>query len=73
MPSVRDRRSSHPGSPLGRGPGVGGVGSVFAVTKEKYAPKASVSPARSSSPFSADAFEGRPMTPWTRYSRPFRG
>lgn len=39
------------------------VGSVFAVTKEKYAPKASVSPARSSFPFSADAFEGRPMTP----------
>lgn len=38
-------------------------GSVFSVSSEKYAPKASVSPARSSSPFSADAFEGRPMTP----------
>lgn len=33
------------------------------VTREKYAPKASVSPARSSFPFSAPAIEGRPMTP----------
>lgn len=33
------------------------------VTTEKYAPKASTSPARSSFPFSADANEGRPMTP----------
>lgn len=38
-------------------------GSVFSVSSEKYAPKASVSPARSASPFSADAFEGQPMTP----------
>lgn len=37
--------------------------SVSDVTKEKYAPKASVSPARSSFPFSAAAIEGRPMTP----------
>lgn len=33
------------------------------VTSEKYAPKASASPARSSFPFSAAAIEGRPMTP----------
>jgi hypothetical protein len=39
------------------------TGIVFDVTKEKYAPKASVSPARSSFPFSAEAIEGRPMTP----------
>ncbi len=38
-------------------------GGVFSVSNEKYAPKASVSPARSSSPFSAEALEGRPMTP----------
>ncbi|WRZ38434.1 flippase-like domain-containing protein [Streptomyces sp. NBC_00151] len=37
--------------------------SVSDVTKEKYAPKASASPARSSFPFSAPAIEGRPMTP----------
>lgn len=37
--------------------------SVSDVTREKYAPKASVSPARSSFPFSAPAIEGRPMTP----------
>ncbi len=33
------------------------------VSREKYAPKESASEARSSFPFSADAFEGRPMTP----------
>ncbi|MDQ1035007.1 uncharacterized membrane protein YbhN (UPF0104 family) [Streptomyces sp. V3I8] len=33
------------------------------VRSEKYAPKESASEARSSFPFSADAFEGRPMTP----------
>jgi hypothetical protein len=38
-------------------------GSVLDVRSEKYAPKASVSPARSSFPFSAEANEGRPMTP----------
>ncbi|WTH75229.1 lysylphosphatidylglycerol synthase transmembrane domain-containing protein [Streptomyces sp. NBC_00828] len=38
-------------------------GSVLAVTREKYAANASVSPARSSFPFSALAIEGRPMTP----------
>lgn len=37
--------------------------SVSDVTSEKYAPKASASPARSSFPFSARAIEGRPMTP----------
>lgn len=37
--------------------------SVSDVTNEKYAPNASVSPARSSFPFSAPAIEGRPMTP----------
>jgi hypothetical protein len=37
--------------------------SVSDVTNEKYAPKASASPARSSFPFSAPAIEGRPMTP----------
>lgn len=37
--------------------------SVSDVTTEKYAPKASVSPASSSLPFSAEAIEGRPMTP----------
>nr|WP_078943290.1 lysylphosphatidylglycerol synthase transmembrane domain-containing protein [Streptomyces aureus] len=36
---------------------------VSDVSSEKYAPKASVSPARSSFPFSASALEGRPMTP----------
>jgi uncharacterized membrane protein YbhN (UPF0104 family) len=38
-------------------------GSVSAVTREKYAPKESVSAASSSFPFSAAAIEGRPMTP----------
>lgn len=38
-------------------------GGVSSVSREKYAPKASVSPARSSFPFSADALEGRPITP----------
>ncbi|GGZ02397.1 hypothetical protein GCM10010365_21390 [Streptomyces poonensis] len=33
------------------------------VTTDRYAPKASTSPASSFSPFSADASEGRPMTP----------
>ncbi|WTP48436.1 flippase-like domain-containing protein [Streptomyces tauricus] len=33
------------------------------VSREKYAPKESASEARSSFPFSADALEGRPMTP----------
>ncbi len=33
------------------------------VSSEKYAPKESASEARSSFPFSADALEGRPMTP----------
>lgn len=33
------------------------------VTRAKYAPKASASPARSALPFSADAIDGRPMTP----------
>ncbi|WTX78717.1 flippase-like domain-containing protein [Streptomyces sp. NBC_00645] len=37
--------------------------SVSDVSSEKYAPKASASPARSSFPFSARAIEGRPMTP----------
>jgi hypothetical protein len=37
--------------------------SVSDVTSEKYAPNDSVSPARSSFPFSARAIEGRPMTP----------
>jgi len=38
-------------------------GSVLDVTREKYAPKESVSAANSSFPFSAQAIEGRPMTP----------
>ncbi|PIB06981.1 hypothetical protein B1C81_21675 [Streptomyces sp. HG99] len=38
-------------------------GSVLDVTREKYAPKESVSAASSSLPFSAEASEGRPMTP----------
>lgn len=38
-------------------------GGVSEVSREKYAPKESASPARSSFPFSADAIEGRPMTP----------
>ena len=37
--------------------------SVSDVTTDAYAPKASASPARSSRPFSADALDGRPMTP----------
>ncbi len=38
-------------------------GSLSEVTTDKYAPKHSTSPASSFSPFSADASEGRPMTP----------
>lgn len=53
--SLRRSREESAGGP--------GQCSVSDVTKEKYAPKASVSPARSSFPFSAPAIEGRPMTP----------
>ena len=45
------RRGASPGS------------SVSEVTKEKYAPKDSASPASSSLPLSAEASDGRPMTP----------
>lgn len=39
------------------------AGPSSVATTEKYAPKDSTSPARSSLPFTADASEGRPMTP----------
>ena len=42
---------------------VTGAGRSSAVRKEKYAPKESARLASSSFPFSADASEGRPMTP----------
>ncbi|MCX4237559.1 flippase-like domain-containing protein [Streptomyces sp. A15ISP2-DRY2] len=43
---------------------LGSMGSAGSdVSREKYAPKESASEARSPFPFSADALEGRPMTP----------
>jgi hypothetical protein len=51
-------------SPIAEIPSSEGSFSSFSdVTREKYAPKESVSAASSSFPFSAEAIEGRPMTP----------
>ncbi|WTV89931.1 flippase-like domain-containing protein [Streptomyces jietaisiensis] len=53
---------SPPAPGEGRRPGQA-VGSAALVTRSKYGPKESVSAASSRSPFSAEASEGRPMTP----------
>jgi uncharacterized membrane protein YbhN (UPF0104 family) len=53
---------SPPAPGEGRRPGQA-VGSAAPVTRSKYGPKESVSAASSRSPISAEASEGRPMTP----------
>ncbi|MFH8598866.1 lysylphosphatidylglycerol synthase transmembrane domain-containing protein [Streptomyces flaveolus] len=52
-----------PGGHYPRSPPCGGTVTVTEVSSATYSPKDSVRPASSSLPFSAEASEGRPMTP----------
>jgi uncharacterized membrane protein YbhN (UPF0104 family) len=52
-----------PGGHYPRSPPCGGTVTVTEVSSAKHSPKDSVRPASSSLPFSAEASEGRPMTP----------